>query len=411
MKRPRKKGKVIRSGGFEVRIYTSKPGCRIAYYKSGKRVFERCGSTQNAEDRAREILAQHKKGVPLVSLQNPHEIVKYERALSILGPLNIDIDQAASDYAQTREVLGNVPLVEVATFYRQYFPKTGVPIQVNDAVEEFLQSLMDGCSEVYIKDMRARLRQLAHSFNCPLHQLTPDKLEVFFDQFRAKSARTFNNFRRALGTFLNYCKKKDYLPDDIDLLRKIQPRKERVQDVAIYSPDELAAMLEKATDKLIPVLVLGGLCGLRTAEILRLEWDAINWQENYVGVRGCISKTGHNRLAPLCDAASEWLSHYMYLQGKVWPESNSVLNRAFKDLAEKIKMDGGWRRNGLRHSFCSYRLALTQNIQQTSIEAGNSPNILRKNYLSVVSMSKAKTWFGVRPLEIKNVVRVRACEK
>jgi len=31
--------------------------------------------------------------------------------------------------------------------------------------------------------------------------------------------------------------------------------------------------------------------------------------------------------------------------------------------------------------------------------------------LSVVSMSKAKTWFGVRPLEIKNVVRVRACEK
>jgi len=94
MNRTKNRGKVIRSGGFEVRVNTSHTGCRIVYYKLGKRVFERCSSEQHAEDRAREILAQYNSGVSLATLQSPHEMVKYERSLSMLGPLNVDIDQA-----------------------------------------------------------------------------------------------------------------------------------------------------------------------------------------------------------------------------------------------------------------------------------------------------------------------------
>ena len=94
----------------------------------------------------------------------------------------------------------------------------------------------------------------------------------------------------------------------------------------------------------------------------------------------------------------------MQRTGRVWPEAASVLNRAYKELAEVCQIEGGWRRNALRHSFCSYRLAQTQNIQQTSIEAGNSPNVLKRNYLSVVSRSKAEAWFGVVPEEVENVL-------
>ena len=404
MNRKEGRGRVLSSGSFSIRLNHTNSGWRIIYYMNGRRVFERAKDEKGAESRARDLLENWNRGVPPSIDLRPQDYLRLQRTRDMLRPFKVEIDEVAEQFVDASHILGSISLVEAARFYRGFYPERQENRTVEEVVNEFLTHLMDGSSQIYIKDMRARLGQLTHSFSCSLNQLTPDKLQLFFDQFRSKSPRTFNNFRRAVGTFLNYCKKKDYLPEDVDLLRKIEVRKERIQDVAIYSPEELALMLGNAPQKLIPVIVLGGFCGLRTSEIMRLEWDAINWKERYIGVRGRISKTGHNRLAPLCESALSWLSPYMRLEGKVWPESTSVLNRALKALAEETKIKGGWRRNGLRHSFCSYRLALTQNIQQTSIEAGNSPNILRKNYLSVVSMSKAKAWFGVKPQEIENVV-------
>ena len=393
-------GRTVKQGGFEVRINTAKSGCRVVYYRAGKRVFERCKSEEDAEERAREILAQWNRGVSPALQQNPEELLRYERSRNLLSPFSIHIDEAVSEYANAKQVLGQVPLLEVARFYREFFPEKNEARQVSEVIEEYLEVKMEGCSEVYIKDMRNRLSRFADTLHCSLNQLTPKKVELFFDQLRGKSPRSFNNFRRVVCTFLNYCRRREYLPWEVDLLRKIETRKEQASEVAIFSPEEFSLMLEKAPEKLLPVLVLGGLCGLRTAEIQRLDWGAINWQERYVGIRGRIAKTGDNRLAPLSVNALEWLRPYMQRTGRVWPEAASVLNRAYKELAEVCQIEGGWRRNALRHSFCSYRLALTQNIQQASIEAGNSPNVLKRNYLSVVSKSKAEAWFGIVPEDV-----------
>ena len=59
--------------------------------------------------------------------------------------------------------------------------------------------------------------------------------------------------------------------------------KKEVQDIEvieIYTPKELRAMLDCASTKaeyrsLLPVLVLGGLGGLRLQEIARLTWTDI----------------------------------------------------------------------------------------------------------------------------------------
>jgi hypothetical protein len=53
--------------------------------------------------------------------------------------------------------------------------------------------------------------------------------------------------------------------------------------------------------------------------------------------------------------------------------------------------------NGLRHSFCSYRLAVTKSAAQVSLEAGNSPKMLFQNYRELVTEKSAKEYFGILP--------------
>jgi hypothetical protein len=53
--------------------------------------------------------------------------------------------------------------------------------------------------------------------------------------------------------------------------------------------------------------------------------------------------------------------------------------------------------NGLRHTFCSARVAATDDVKQTSREAGNSVAIILKHYVKVMTKAKATAWFNVRP--------------
>ena len=51
--------------------------------------------------------------------------------------------------------------------------------------------------------------------------------------------------------------------------------------------------------------------------------------------------------------------------------------------------------NGLRHSYISYRLTLTGDVNRTALEAGNSPAIIHRHYHALVDDPRlAEEWFG-----------------
>lgn len=73
--------------------------------------------------------------------------------------------------------------------------------------------------------------------------------------------------------------------------------------------------------------------------------------------------------------------------------------------AAKVK----WKRNGLRHSFISYRLAEIKNVHQVSLEAGNSPQMVFAHYRQLVTETQAKEWFEiVPPRDLDNVLPIPA---
>ncbi len=57
-----------------------------------------------------------------------------------------------------------------------------------------------------------------------------------------------------------------------------------------------------------------------------------------------------------------------------------------------------WKRNGLRHSFGSYRLETTKNAGQVALEMGNSAAIVLKHYFDIVEASAAREYWSITPI-------------
>jgi hypothetical protein len=65
-----------------------------------------------------------------------------------------------------------------------------------------------------------------------------------------------------------------------------------------------------------------------------------------------------------------------------------------------------WKRDALRHSYISYRVAETQNVAQVALEAGNSPQVIFRNYRELVRPADAKQWFAMTPAAQGSVIQL-----
>ena len=56
-----------------------------------------------------------------------------------------------------------------------------------------------------------------------------------------------------------------------------------------------------------------------------------------------------------------------------------------------------WPNNALRHSYATYRLAMTADAPRVALEMGNSPQKLMTNYRELADEEVARGWFAIRP--------------
>ncbi len=56
-----------------------------------------------------------------------------------------------------------------------------------------------------------------------------------------------------------------------------------------------------------------------------------------------------------------------------------------------------WKKNALRHSYISYRVAEVQDVPKVALEAGNSGQMIFQHYRELVQAKDAKEWFGIFP--------------
>lgn len=163
-------------------------------------------------------------------------------------------------------------------------------------------------------------------------------------------------------------------------------------ETEIFTPEQMAKILEAATAEIIPFIVLGAFAGLRAAEITRIDRSAIDLERRFITIRAGQAKTASLRIAPISDNLKAWLLPHVG-RGLVVPSAETY--RKVTNLARRLGIE--WPHNVLRHSFISYRIAKIKNANEVALEAGNSPDIIFRHYRELATEEQADAWFAIVP--------------
>src|SRR5207237_7059940 len=98
------------------------------------------------------------------------------------------------------------------------------------------------------------------------------------------------------------------LPKEAYLLESVKSGKDNRPPVEILTPDEMTALLEHSTPEISPCLALGAFAGLRSEEILRLDWKDVTKRPGFIEVAADKAKTATRRLVPITHNVTFWLS-------------------------------------------------------------------------------------------------------
>ncbi|MFM7816954.1 MAG: tyrosine-type recombinase/integrase [Verrucomicrobiota bacterium] len=392
--------RIVRSGSARVRVrqYQNKGHTyyRVEWWLGGRRCTEQHRTEADALREAQTKATQLARGdVDSAQLRGTDRLV-YGRAVEFLVGLDTKLDLAAAEYAEARKALKAVPLSTAVDFWLKHHPDGFQPITVREAVDQFLAaSEAKGLRSRTLEDYRSRLNRFAEAFQCSLTSVSAGEFEKWITSV-AKSAATHTNFRRVCGTFFTFAQQRRWIPAETNPVSAVVGRKAARVETEVFSADELQRLLNAADPDQLPTLLLGAFAGLRVSETQRLRWENIKWDEDQIVVEASGAKTARRRTVPICEALRKWLLPISVKEGPIWPHKGWAHAKRQQQLA----LDAGvaWKDNGLRHSYISYRLAVTQNENVVALEAGNSPTMIHQHYKALVSRREAARWFeAVRP--------------
>ena len=391
---------VIREGNAQVKIYGSPVKGRPRYVvvfrgSDGKRMTRSFADYNEAKLEAENAAVEIYNGTLGKLELTGEERRAHERAVSIAAELDRPLDGVLMEFKEARALLpGDVSLVEASRFFARHGAGNVEKRDLADVVEGFIDQLKaDNRSKRHVEDARTRLHKLAASFTTPIDEISQRDLQTWLNDLKV-AGRTKNNFRGLLVSLFKFGRSHGYLPSGLPTAAEgLRKAKEDSEEIGILTPEDMSRLLTGASERLIPLLAIGGFAGLRTAEILRLDWGEIDFEQSHIEIKSGKSKTAQRRLALLLPNLKAWLKPYRNCTGLVCPTNEVETER--RELAKTLEIP--WPNNALRHSYASYRMASTDDAQKVAIEMGNSPSMIFRNYRKVVNKAEAIKWFQLRP--------------
>jgi len=292
----------------------------------------------------------------------------------------------------------------------------GVPL--TQVVKELTAArTTEGASARYVQDLRLRLGRFTEAFpKKTSREITTADVDAFLANL-GLAPGTANTFRRDLRTMFEFAVGRGYV--EKNPVDRAGIFKNKAGKIEILTIEQTARLLTACDDSTLPAVALAVFCGLRQAELERLQWSAVDLDEKIVTVDASIAKTGSRRVVDIPDNAVAWLAPHAKKSGDVMPSDfRRLFDRArvragfkpsfegreddvLQDLltaAEKRKADLlPWPANCLRHGAISYRLAMTKDIGRVATGAGNSPAIILRHYAELVKPTAAAAFFQITP--------------
>ena len=456
----------IKRGSAQVKIYKAlshgSDSFVLSFYQDRKRMRRSFSSFEKAKIEAEAVACRLGSVDSAVLKLTGADLSAYQRARQCLDPLGIAIEVAAVEFSDAKKKLAGVPLSQAIEFYLKRHQKKIEPRSVQSVVDDFiLAKEADGLSERYVQSLRWALPKFARAFHGNIADVTGPDVDDWLRQ-SGLSPRTRNNLRSTVQTLFSFAKARRYLPKDHDELADVPVAKNRGGEIEVFAPSELQEILAFAGEQLVSFLVLGAFAGIRHAEIQRLEWRDIRFDDGIVEIHAAKAKTASRRTVPILDNLRQWLlpakresglvcpyrnvAYELHMVTKrinqarraAWAQANEIAESELKRIdrlvreqsraakkpgrqkgevppsAETAKAEGwepfGWKHNALRHSFISYRIAQIQNVQQVALEAGNSPQIIFSNYRELVRPADAQKWFSIVLRQTAEIIQLSSVE-
>jgi integrase len=247
-----------------------------------------------------------------------------------------------------------------------------------------------------------------------LDAITDEDIQRLKARMERKNAKTVNNALSVLSKMLKVAvewKEIDRLPAAIRLL------KPGTSEMAFYEEEDYERLVEAAAqvdERALIAVLIGGDAGLRTGEIIALEWTDIDFRRSLLHVNraeweGHIGtpKGGRARTVNMTSRLAAALKAHRHLKGPrvLYSDDKSTADRdALSSWIKRAERRAGLPITGrlhiLRHTFCSrlaIRGATTKAIQEL---AGHASLTTTQRYMHLSPAAKESAIrlleFGVR---------------
>jgi integrase len=385
----------VRHGSASVPIYRIISGTRtrfaISWYRDGKRMRQVFRTVEAAKKEALVVARQIQAGMQYLTDLKPHERDAFIAARDLADKAGLPLVPAMEDYLRARELAGTESLAAMATQYAKHFGSVVRRATVPEVVEQLVASRkQDGSGRRHLVQLGSVLRRFAAACPGPILDVTSAEIDAWLRSLKV-SPMSRNSMLVTVNILFSFALEQNYLPAGQPTAAS-QLRKVKVpdSDISIFTPDEFSQIIHAAPAHLIPLLAISAFAGIRSAEIARLDWSAVDLDRRIIEMLAGQAKTASRRVIPISDNLAAWLAP-LRRRGRVIPSCRQ--HREITALAKSLGIP--WPRNVLRHSFISYRIAIVKSADQVALEAGNSPAIIFRHYRELTTEETAKEWFGI----------------
>jgi integrase len=293
----------------------------------------------------------------------------------LLGPYQVSILEVAREYVRRMELVTRSETV-------------------GKTFEAFLTAKADdGLRARTLEDFRYRLGRFSGSFGeRKIADITASEIDRWLGELH-QSPLSRNAFHLRLHTLFEFARQRGWL--QVNPLKDVPKAKVTGKPPGILSTSQVARLLESASEETLPIFALGLFAGVRSAELARLEWRHIKWDEHLVEVPALSSKTASRRMVSIPPNLVLWLAPYRGKQGPICPPG--YYEQMVEDRRKAAIME--WPNNAMRHSYASYHLAAFKDAPALSLELGHvTPQMVFQHYREVVTPAEAAEFWKIAPL-------------
>lgn len=211
------------------------------------------------------------------------------------------------------------------------------------------------------------------------------------------SSRTRKDYLKDMLVLMNYLFENEYIEKDITKRFKLpkvhnQPL-EPLSQVEVDKLDNCYSLNTYYGSRNLAILHLLLDEGMRAGEVLKLKYNMINFDENYIVIKN--SKYGKGRILPLSNKVKDYLIAYLDHCTRLDDDivfttydNNSLNNDSLKNLFARLKKKSGVTRvypHLLRHTFATSYILSGGSVEMLRVYMGHSDIQTTQNYLHLAN--------------------------